>query len=69
MVMTCPPTYHPGNFLMKTMNPINSGHIYSYARSCTYLRIAIWDTHTRITIGHTIGYGIFHMHMEHPICG
>ena len=20
-----PPTYHPGNFLMKTMNPTNSG--------------------------------------------
>ena len=24
MVMTRPPTYHPGNFLMKNMNPINS---------------------------------------------
>ena len=23
--MTRPPAYHPGNFLMKNMNPINSG--------------------------------------------
>ena len=25
MVMTRPPAYHPGNFLMKNMNPTNSG--------------------------------------------
>ena len=24
MVMTRPPAYHPGNFLMKNMNPTNS---------------------------------------------
>ena len=28
MVMTRPPAYHPGNFLMKNMNPTNSGLIY-----------------------------------------
>ena len=28
MVMTHPPAYHPGNFLMKNMNPTNSGLIY-----------------------------------------
>ena len=27
MVMTRPPAYHPGNFLMKNMNPTNSGLI------------------------------------------
>ena len=26
MVMTRPPAYHPGNFLMKNMNPTNSDH-------------------------------------------
>ena len=25
MVMTRPPAYHPGNFLMKNMNPTNNG--------------------------------------------
>ena len=25
MVMTRPPAYHPGNFLLKNMNPTNSG--------------------------------------------
>ena len=25
MVMTRPPAYHPGNFLMKNINPTNSG--------------------------------------------
>ena len=28
--MTRPPAYHPGNFLMKNMNPTNSGLIYAY---------------------------------------
>ena len=28
MVMTRPPAYHPGNFLMKNMNPTNSGLIH-----------------------------------------
>ena len=32
MVMTSPPSYHPGNFLMKNMNPTNSG-LTSYVRS------------------------------------
>ena len=36
MVMTRPPTYHPGNFLMKTMNPTNNGLTYVLA---TYLNI------------------------------
>ena len=27
MVMTCPPIYHPGNFLVKAMNPTNTGLI------------------------------------------
>ena len=34
MVMTLPPAYHPGNFLMKNMNPTNSGlilHIFACA--------------------------------------
>ena len=30
MVMTRPPAYHPGNFLMKNMNPTNSGLKYIY---------------------------------------
>ena len=30
MVMTRPPAYHPGNFLMKNMNPTNSGLIDSH---------------------------------------
>ena len=29
MVMTRPPAYHPGNFLMKNMNPTNSGLMLS----------------------------------------
>ena len=28
MVMTRLPAYHPGNFLMKNMNPPNSGLMY-----------------------------------------
>ena len=35
MVMTRPPAYHPGNFLMKNMNPTNSGLIISYVFDAT----------------------------------
>ena len=31
MVMIRPPAYHPGNFLMKNMNPTNSGLSTLYA--------------------------------------
>ena len=53
MVMTRPPAYHPGNFLMKNMNPTNSGlsnhdcwlnnymAIYSYTAIWKWNRLAI----------------------------
>ena len=34
MVMTRPPAYHPGNSLMKNMNPTNSGLIVVLQSKC-----------------------------------
>ena len=47
MVMTRPPAYHPGNFLMKNMNPTNSGLIVVYSYNCTslYYVLLIIDRH------------------------
>ena len=41
MVMTRPPAYHPGNFLMKNMNPTNSGLNNGYIINNGYTYVAI----------------------------